>query len=179
MKSHTFDAFDHISVISFLSALRLAFITIESFEDASIWVFHFFMENAFAAALNARLSIAPTSSSNTRGAKEYMLRPYAEEFNYFPLPYATDAAITETDAALTRYTLPQAMPPTEKAETFLTESFKCGKVHDEYVVKSIFIERRHEFVRQSTRSHWCMNPRGNAAQSGSSQDVTASSTAGN
>lgn len=94
-----------------------------------MWLFHFLMKGSFAAALNERLCLKPTSSSNLPRAKEGMLRTYAEVVKYLLQTYATND-IVKSDAALTSYIKPLPMPQTKYAEALVANSLRFGEVYD-------------------------------------------------
>lgn len=68
-----------------------------------MWLFKVFTKSSSDAALNARLCVNPTSSSNMPRAKEGTLRTYVEVVSYVLRTYAYDAFTAKTDAALSRY----------------------------------------------------------------------------
>lgn len=69
-------------------------------EGAASWPFYVFMEGSSTATLNARVFVKSTSSSNTPGARERILRTYHEAVNHLVQSYAADVVITEANAAL-------------------------------------------------------------------------------
>lgn len=73
----------------------------------------FFMKVSSAAELDAQPVLTLTSSSNTYGAKEGMLRACTQVVNYLIQICATDEVIAETDVALMRYTQRLNMFPTQ------------------------------------------------------------------
>lgn len=100
MRSHTFYAFEAISVISILSAFKLACDTNGVDKGASKSLFHFFMKRSFPAALKVRLFLPMKTSSNVHRAKEGMLRTFTEMVNDLLQNYDTDDVIAKTDAAI-------------------------------------------------------------------------------
>lgn len=62
-RSEMFDAFNPISLISYISAFMQVCDTKEIHEVAAMWLFHFHMRGSCADALNSRLCLKPTSSS--------------------------------------------------------------------------------------------------------------------
>lgn len=151
MKTNIFDSFDPISIISFLSAFKLACDTNGVHEGAAMWLLHFFMKKPAAAALNSRISLP---SKSHRRHKEGTLTTYCEVVNYLLETYATDDVIAETDAEILRFTQPPTKSPTEYAEALWNKALRCDRVYDEYVLKGIFIEGLHESIRHSMRSYW-------------------------
>lgn len=101
MRSFLFNAFDPITIISFLSPFKLACDTNGIDEEFAISLFPFFMKGLSAAVLNSPLCLSPTSSSATPTAKEWMLKTYAEVVIYLLQIYSTDDLIANTYAALT------------------------------------------------------------------------------
>lgn len=64
-----------------------------------------------------------------------MLRTHPEKENNFFQTYVLDYFTPETDAALTPFTKPSTLLPTQYGQTMVTKSCRCGKVHDEYLSK--------------------------------------------
>lgn len=122
IQSRTLDEVDPISVISFLSAFKMARDTNEIQESAAKAAVHFFMEGSSAAALNARLRLEPTSSSSTPKTKEGMLSSYSEVIKVLLQTYATDDFISETDAALMQYNQLPALLHTQDVRALVTRS---------------------------------------------------------
>lgn len=101
MQYHIFDAFDLLSVISFLSALNSPCNTNGSHEGAKMWLFHFFMKSSSAFALNARVCLKTVSSSYPSSATGELLETCLDTVKYPFQTYATDDVIAETITALT------------------------------------------------------------------------------
>lgn len=96
MRSHLFDSFGLISIISVLSVFRLACDINEIQEGAAIWLFHSFMKGSSTAALNTRICLKTTSLSNTLRVKERMLTTCQKVMSYLHQTYAADAALTRS-----------------------------------------------------------------------------------
>lgn len=82
-----------------------------------------------------------------------MLRTKPEVVSYLPQNYTTDDVIAITDAALTRYTPPSTLSPTQYAEDHVPKSHSCGEAHNSCVRKGVFIDGLHESVRHSLRPY--------------------------
>lgn len=81
-----------------------------------------------------------------------MLRSYYELVSSFVQTYAVNDFITESDAALMRFTQLPVSSPTQYKETFVTKLLKCGEVQDVHVLNKILIDGLPDSARQSMQS---------------------------
>lgn len=153
-KSHSFEAFHTISIISRLSALKLALDINEIHEGAAMWLFRNLMWGSPAAAPNARLCLKPTSSSKTSRANEGLSRTYPEVVHDHLQTYSTREFSAEADATIRRYIQLSYMTPTQYPSSLATKSLWCGKSYEDYVLKWVFIEGLHEPIRHGIRFYW-------------------------
>lgn len=122
MRSYMIDAFNSLSVISSLQALKLARNTSKSHEGASMWSF-FFLKVLYSAALNARLCSEPSYRRVRPGRKKECLEVPASGEQPHPTYDSVDG-ISKTHAAFTRLIQPSPISFTQCAKTLVTKSLR-------------------------------------------------------
>lgn len=150
MRSEIFDSFDRISVLSFLSVLKLAFDTNGVHERAAVWLILLFMKLPTAVALNT--GIVLKSKSHDRH-QEGALTSYGEAVNQLLETYATEDVIAEANADMMQLTQPSNKLPAECSESLSNTVLRCERVYDEYLVEGIFTEGFSESIHHSTHSY--------------------------
>lgn len=95
METQIFNWFYPISIISFLSAVKLQHGTNGVHKRDALWLLHFSMRRPASVALNAYIALLPKPCNRP---KEGNITSYCEDVNYLVETYATVAGIAESDA---------------------------------------------------------------------------------
>lgn len=74
-----------------------------------------------------------------KGKKEGTVTWYGKEVNYLLENYVTDDIIAETDASMVRFTQPSNKSLKDYTKALYNKAFGCNRIHDEYVLKKIYL----------------------------------------
>lgn len=102
MKSHTFDAAEQKTPLSFLDS-KMAYDTNGVHEGAAMWLFHLFMKKFASAILNACTCLKPRKK---RRLAERILTTYCKVVNCLLSTYATDDVESDANAKMATYKQP-------------------------------------------------------------------------
>lgn len=111
------------------------------------------MKNSAAAALTARLW--SKSKLSHYSIKKEVLTTYFHMLIHLWESLATDDIFAETDSKTARFVRPLlTLSPLEFAKELWLKTLKWSRVHDEYVLKVIFVEGLLQYTRHSRRGYW-------------------------
>lgn len=125
METCIFALFDTISIMAFLSSLKLAFDTNGIQKGADMWILHFMKKQA-VTILDSRIALRFKSSCKRQ--RERTLTLYCKMVNNSLETYATDDIISETDHKIMRFTQPWHRAPIANAELLWARTIRCDRV---------------------------------------------------
>lgn len=122
MRTNTFDSFDPIPIIGYLSTVKCACDTNVIAEGADMWLLAFFTEKLAAAPLNSQIALL---SKSRKHCKYGTVAGYSKYISYLLVEFATCDVIAEIDAEILRFRHPSYMTLTEYAETLWIKGLAC------------------------------------------------------
>lgn len=139
MRDQVFDAFNLISILSFLKTFMTAYDSNRSSEDAAVELVYHFMKDLLTVIFSflIQLRMSKASKLNKRNGS---LFPCAEVVNHLLGKYAAKNVIANTVSDIYLFTHGPSMTTMVYSSAFKTKVLHCGKVFNENKLTELFIE---------------------------------------
>lgn len=151
VRYQTFETMEPMTLLSFLSDLKLACNTDGLHHGGFLKLFHLFMRKSARAVQNACTGLKPTKY---RRQAEGTLTTYYEVVVHLLSAYAMKDAIAETEAEMTMSKLPPNMSPVEYRQSLWLEALECYSKIDDSMLMGTFKEDLHQSIHHRLRAYW-------------------------
>lgn len=145
MRAHFFDRKTRISIIGFLTSLKLLCDMNNIHRYVSMWVLPYYLKETLANALKSHicenycLSAFPASVRNEEPESGKILPSYPEAVIYLLKKFEPKQAIVENDAAILYYIHTPDMASQQYTDDLIAKSCKFGDVYDRDTLNDLFI----------------------------------------